>query len=81
MFWLGDAQVEIGNGLIYKVTRLTNEGCNPVNNNNLRKMVETNIKTTFDGRNMKVEPIQEKGVKLLSNILGYKGKSTNLCHL
>ena len=35
-------------------------------------MVETNLNTRFDGRNMKVNSIQDKGVKLLSKRLGYK---------
>lgn len=35
-------------------------------------MVETNLNTRFDGRNMKVDTIQDKGVKLLSKILRYK---------
>ena len=51
---------------------LSNEGCNHVNKKNVKKIVETNLKTKFNGRNMKVEPIQNKGVKLLTKILGYK---------
>ena len=35
-------------------------------------MVEENLNTRFDGRNMKVNSIQDEGVRLLSKILGYK---------
>ena len=69
--WLGDAQIVVKNDLIHKVTWLSNEGCNLVNQKNVRKMVETNLNTRLDGRNMKVHSIQDKGVKLLSIILGY----------
>lgn len=36
------------------------------------KLVETHLFTRFDGRNMKVDIIQDKGVKLLRKILGCK---------
>ena len=62
----------IDDDLIHKVTRLSNEGCNPMNEKNVRKMVQTNLFTRFDGRNMKVNTIQDKGVRLLRKILGYK---------
>lgn len=51
---------------------MSNEGCNPINEKNVRNMVETNLNTRFYGRNMKVDSIQDKRVKLLSKILGYK---------
>ena len=35
-------------------------------------MVGTNMFTRFDRRNMKVDTIQDRGVKLLRKILGYK---------
>ena len=35
-------------------------------------MVETNLNMRFDGRNMKVNTIQDEGVRLFSKILGYK---------
>lgn len=57
MFWLGDAHVTIDNDLIHKVTGLSNEGCNPINDTNVRKLVEKNLFTRFDGRNMKVDTI------------------------
>lgn len=72
MFWIGDAQVAIDNDLIHKVIGLSNEGHNPINYRNVRKLVETNLFTRFDGRNIKVDTIQDKGVKVLTKILGYK---------
>ena len=72
MFWLGDALIFIGNDLSHKFTRFNNEGCNPINEKSVRKIVEKNLKTKFDRRNMIVDPIQDKGVKLLTKILGYK---------
>ena len=69
---MGDAQVLIDNDLIHQVTRQYNEGCNLVKIKNVRKMVETNLNTRFDRRNMKVNSIQDDGVRLLSKILGYK---------
>ena len=55
--WLGDAQVLIDNDLIHQVTRLSNEGCNPINIKNVHKMVEANLNTRFDERNIKVNSI------------------------
>ena len=72
LLWLGDAKVLIKNDLIHQVIELSNEGCNLVNIKNVSKMVETNLNTRFDGRNMKVNSIQDDGVRLLSKILGYK---------
>ena len=69
MFWIGDVLVTIDNGLVHKVTNLRNEQSNL--GRNVRKLVETNLYTRFDGRNMKVDTIQDKGVKVLSKILGY----------
>ena len=34
--------------------------------------METNLKTKFDGRNMRVDPIQDKAINFLTKILGYK---------
>ena len=62
----------IDNDLIHKVTSLSNVGSNLVNIKNVRKIVETNLNTCFDGRNMKVNSIQDDGVRLISKILGYK---------
>ena len=72
LLWLVDLQVCISNDLIHRVTSLSNEGCNTINIKNVRKMVETNLNTRFDGRNMKVNTIRDEGVILLSKILGYK---------
>ena len=49
---------------------MSSEGCNPVNEKNVREMVEMNLNTMFDGRNMKVDYVQDKGVKLIRKILG-----------
>ena len=64
----------IDNDLIHRVTILSNEGCNPINIKNVRKTVEANLFIRFDGKNMKVNTIQDNGVRLLSKILGYKFK-------
>ena len=70
MFQLGDAQVAIDYDLIHKVTSLSNEGCNIINDKNVMKTIETKLFTKFDGRKMKVDSIEDKGVKFLSKILG-----------
>ena len=72
LLWLGESLICIDNDLIHKVIGLSNEGCNPVNIKNVCRIVETNLNTRFDGRNMKVNTIQDGGVRLLSKILGYK---------
>ena len=72
MFWGGDVLVTIDNDLIHKVTSLTNEGCNLVNDKNMRKFVETNLKTKFDDKNMRVDLIRDIGIRILSKIIGYK---------
>ena len=72
LLWLGDSLICIDNDLIHKVTSLSNEGCNPVNIKNVRRIVETNLNTRFDGKNMKISTIQDDGVRLISKILGYK---------
>ena len=54
---LGEEKVMIDNDLIHQVTRLSNKGCNPINIKNMHKMVETNLNTRFDDRNMKVNSI------------------------
>ena len=72
LLWLGESIICIDNDLIHKVAGLSNERCNPININNVHKIVETNLNTCFDGRNMKVNTIQDDGVRLISKILGYK---------
>lgn len=72
VFWIGDAPVAFGNDLIHMVTSLSNECFNLVNDKNVRQTVERNLYTRFDGRNMKVDMIQDKGVKVLSRLFGYK---------
>ena len=57
LLWLGDSVVCIDNDLIHKVTGLHNKGSNPVNTRHARKIVEANLNTYFDGRNMKVNSI------------------------
>ena len=64
--------VYIDNDLIHKVTSLHNKGSNPVNTKHAHKIVEANLNTYFDGRNMKVNSIQDEGVRVISKILGYK---------
>ena len=70
--WLGDSIICIDNDLIHKVTGLSNQGNNLVNTKNVHKLVEANLNTYFDGRNMKVNSIQDDGVRLICKILGYK---------
>ena len=69
LLWLGDAQLLIDNDLIHRVTSLRNKGCNPINIKNVRKMVEENLNTRFDRSNMKLNSIQDEGVRLISKIL------------
>ena len=63
--WLGDSIICIDNDLIHKVTGLRNEGGNPINIKNLCKIVEANLNIYFDGKNMKVNNIQDDGVRLI----------------
>ena len=73
LLWLGDSLIcTIDNDLIHKVTSLSNEGCNPLNIKNVCRIVEMNLNTIFDGKNMKINTIQDDGVRLLNKILGYK---------
>lgn len=60
MFWLADEKVVIENDLIHKVKGLSNEGYNPINEKNFRKMVERNLNTKFDGRHVKVDSTQDR---------------------
>ena len=81
MFWLADVKIVINNDLIHKVAWFINNGFNLINEKSVKKIVKKNLKTKLDGRNMKVDPIQDKGVKLLTKILGYKlnhGSRVNL---
>ena len=57
LLWLGDSVVCIDNDLIHKVTSLSNKGSNLVNTRNAHKIVEANLNTHFDRRNMKVKNI------------------------
>ena len=70
--WLGDSIICIDNDLIHKVTGLSNEGSNPVNIKNVHKILDANLNTYFDGRNMKFNTIQDDEVRLICKILGYK---------
>ena len=72
LLWLGDSIICIDNDLIHKVIGLSNKGSNLVNTRNPRKIVEENLNMHFDGRNMKVNSIQDDGVRLIRKILGYK---------
>ena len=72
LLWLGESIVCIVNVLIHKVTGLHNKRSNPVNTRHVCKIVEANLNTYFDGRNMKVNSIQDEGVRVISKILGYK---------
>ena len=72
LLWLGDFIISIDNDLIHKVTSLSTQGRNLVNIRNVCKIVETNLNTHFDGRNMKVNSIQDDRIRLVSKILSYK---------
>ena len=50
MFWVGETPIQIDNEMIHKVTRLRNEGCNLVNEKNVKKLVEGNLKTKSDAK-------------------------------
>ena len=70
LLWLGDSMVSINNYLIHKVTSLHNKASHPVNTRHACKLVEANLNTYFDGRNMKVNSIHDEGVKVIRKILG-----------
>ena len=76
LLWLGDSVVCIDDDLIHKVTGFPNKGSNPINTRHVRKLVETNLNTYFDGRNMKVNTIQDEGARVIKKILGYKFNSS-----
>ena len=52
IFSIGDIPIMIDNDMIHKLTSLSNERCNPVNEKNVKILVDTNLKTKFDGGNM-----------------------------
>ena len=72
LLWLGDSIISIDNDLIHKVTGLSNQGSNLVNTRNVHKLVEMNLNMHFDGRNMKVNSIQDDGIRMVRKILGHK---------
>ena len=49
IFWVGDTLVQIDNEIIHKVIGLFNEGCNPMNEKNVKKFFEENMKIKSDG--------------------------------
>ena len=62
MFLVGDAPVLLGNDTIHKVIGLCNEGCNLVNEKNVKKLVEANLKTKSDRRNMRLVLIKDTSI-------------------
>ena len=50
-------KIAIDNEIIHKVIGLSNERCNPINEKDVRKMVEKNLNTRFDQRNLRVDTI------------------------
>ena len=69
---MGDIPIMIHDSMIHKLIGLSNEGSNPVNVKNVKKLDETNLKLVSDGRNMKINKIEEVNVRLISKIIGYK---------
>ena len=63
LLWMGDSIICIDNDLIHKVTGLSNQGSNPKNIKSVHKLVAKNLNTYLDGRNMKVNSIQDDGVR------------------
>lgn len=72
MFWVGDILVMIDNDMIHRITSLCNEGCNLVSEKNAKKMVETSLKSKFDGRNMRIDLINRMDVRIINKIISYK---------
>lgn len=70
--WVGDVPVVIENEMIHKLTSLRNEGSNPIHTKNVKKVVESNLKIKSDGRNMKVDMIEQVDIRLVRKIIGYK---------
>lgn len=58
--------------MIHRLTRLSNEGINLVNEKNVKKMVETNLKTKSNGRNIRINLIKDDDVRIIKKIIGYK---------
>ena len=52
---LGDIPIMIENNMIHMLTCLSNEGINPMNERNVRKLVEMNVKIKSDGRNTRID--------------------------
>lgn len=52
IFWVADIPIMIDNNMIQKLTGHSNEGFNLVNEKNVKQLVEPNLKTKSDGRNM-----------------------------
>lgn len=71
MLWVGDILVIIDNNVIHKLTGLRNEEKKLVNENNIKKLVETNLKRKSDGRNMRIDPITLIDVRVINKIIGY----------
>ena len=62
----------IDNDMIHRLTWLLNGGINTVNKKNANKLVETNLKNKSNGRNMRLDMINETSVILIRKIIGYK---------
>lgn len=58
--------------MIPKPARLSNDGSNPANVDTFKKLAKKNLKTIFDGRNMKLDMIKEVDIRLVSKVIGYK---------
>ena len=48
----------IENDIIHRLTILSKEGRNPINEKNVKKMEKTKLKTKSDGRNMRIDLIK-----------------------
>lgn len=72
MFWVGEIPIMIKNDMIHKLTIIINEYSNPMNVKNVKRLVETNLKSVSNGRNMKLDKVEEIDVKLINKIIRCK---------
>lgn len=77
LFWIGEVPVRITTNLIHEMTRLPKTEAILPTSKDVRKLVEQACKSHSDKRGMKIEPIEEKDIKLMSMILGYRFQHEN----
>lgn len=77
LFWIGEVLVRITADLIYEMIRLSKTDAILPIGKDVRKLVDQACKSWSDKHRMKIEPIEEKDIKLMSMILEYKSQHAN----